>query len=121
MSTNTTLATVIKQLESAPASPLDGLPYADTKALAAALGHVATSRLAVIVEGGLVNTVVTPPGEAAVHVLVVDYDTEDAEPDDLTTVRQADGKTASAYVHTLLSEPASIDLDALFADVDAPL
>lgn len=117
--TLTTSARVIEQLEQAPASPLNGLPYADTKALAAALRHVASPRLAVILEGGLVNAVVTPPGEPAVHVLVVDYDTEDADPDDLAAVGQADGKTTSAYVHTLLSEPATIELDTLFADADA--
>lgn len=73
-------------------------------------------RIAVILEGGLVQSVVTdrpnllPPD---LEVLVIDYDTDGADPDDLSHVPQSDGSLSAAIIHHPTLERATIALDAI--------
>jgi len=69
-------------------------------------------RLAVVVEGGIVQAVVADSA-LALDVAVVDYDTEGGG--EIIAVPQADGGAAEAVVSFCQVEPAGIDLDAVFA------
>ena len=55
---------------------------------------VQSARVVVTVEGGIVQDVTTIRGTA--DVMVLDFDTDDADPDDLAEISEEDG---SAYVH----------------------
>jgi hypothetical protein len=69
-------------------------------------------RLAVMVEGGIVQAVVSDSA-LALDVAVVDYDAEGGG--EIIAVPQADGGVAEAVVSFCQVELAGIDLDAVFA------
>jgi len=71
-------------------------------------------RLAVVIEGGLVQSVVTDQPDAAPSVAVVDYDTDGFEPEELRYITQSDGTKSTALVAEHYVEAASIDLDDVF-------
>jgi hypothetical protein len=71
-------------------------------------------RLAIVVEGGIVQSVVSDCPDTAPAVAVIDYDVEGIEPDRLHSVTQAEGHRASALVSMREVEPAMIDLDEIF-------
>lgn len=79
---------------------------------ASALPGKPLPRLAVVVEGGLVQSVVSD-SPLALAVAVVDYDTEGGG--EIIAVPQAEGGVAEAVVSFCQVEPAGIDLDAVFA------
>ena len=71
-------------------------------------------RLAIVVEGGIVQSVISDCAETAPAVVVVDYDVDGVDPDRLCPIVQSDGQEAAA-VTVRDVEPAAIDLDAVFA------
>lgn len=77
------------------------------------------SRLAVVLEGGIVQSVIADRPDAAPAVAIVDYDTEGQSPEDLCDITQSDGSRSEAYVIEPWIEPARIDLDEVFRPIDA--
>jgi len=69
--------------------------------------------LAVVVEGGLVQSVVSNITIRDLDVLVIDYDTKGSNPEDLVSVPQADGSSAKAWSCFFAIEAATIDLSAV--------
>ena len=76
------------------------------------------SRLAVVLEGGIVRSVITDQPESAPAVAVVDYDVDGYEPEDLCHITQSDGRQAKARVVEPYIEPARIDLDEVFRPIE---
>lgn len=70
--------------------------------------------LAIVLEGGLVQAVVSDrPDAIRMNVRVIDYDTDGADDDRLSEVPQGDGSVCYAFVeHHDLTE-AGIDLDRI--------
>ncbi len=77
------------------------------------------SRLAVVMEGGIVQAVIADRPAASPAVAVVDYDIEGQAPEDLCDITQSDGSHSKAYVVEPSVEPARIDLDEVFRPIDA--
>ena len=75
-------------------------------------------RLAVVIEGGLVQSVVADQPDAAPSVAVVDYDTDGFEPEELRYITQSDGAKSTALVAEHYVEAASIDLDDVFRNTE---
>ncbi len=76
-------------------------------------------RLAVVIEGGLVQAVVSDRPEAAPSVAVIDYDTDGFETDELHHITQSDGSKAEALVVEHYVESAAIDLDEVFQETES--
>ena len=74
------------------------------------------ARLAIVIEGGLVQTVVSDQPDVAPSVAVIDYDTDGFEAEDLCHIKQSDGSRAKALVVEHCVEPAAIDLDEVFQE-----
>lgn len=72
-------------------------------------------RLAVILEGGLVRTVICDHPDALhiKEVTIIDYDTERADDDECSLVPQSDGGTAPAFVTHHGFERSTVPLDLL--------
>lgn len=77
------------------------------------------SRIAIVLEGGIVQAVIADQPEAAPAVAVVDYDIEGQSPEDLCDITQSDGSRSKAYVVEPWIEPSRIDLDEVFRPLDA--
>ena len=69
--------------------------------------------LAVVMEGGLVQSVVSNTALPDLNVLVIEYDTEGSNPESLVSVPQADGSSAMAWSSFYDIEAATIDLAAV--------
>ncbi|HUL13007.1 MAG TPA: hypothetical protein VLU73_12675 [Methylococcaceae bacterium] len=69
--------------------------------------------LAVVMEGGLVQSIVSNTAIQDLDVLVIDYDTYDSTSRDLVSVPQADGSSAKAWSSFYAIEAATIDLAAV--------
>ena len=69
--------------------------------------------LAVVMEGGLVQSIVSNTTIHDLDVLVIDYDTHGSMPEDLVSVPQADGSSAKAWSCFYDIEQATIDLAAV--------
>jgi len=69
--------------------------------------------LAVVMEGGLVRSIVSNTTIHDLDVLVIDYDTHGLMPKDLVSVPQADGSSANAWSSFYAIEAANIDLAAV--------
>lgn len=90
---------------------------ADLETLEAILANRAVPRrLAVVLEGGIVQSVVGQNVPDDIDLAIVDYDTDGADAEDLTPVRQANGSEASAIVSSPRIDDPVIDLDSVFAD-----
>jgi len=74
----------------------------------------ACKRLAVVIEGGVVQAVVADQPDAAPVVAVIDYDTDGFETDELRHITQSDSRKAKALVVEHCVEAASIDLAEVF-------
>lgn len=76
-------------------------------------------KVAVILEGGLVQDIVSDrPEDVPSTFMVVDYDTRYADDDaDFFDVRQSNGTIAKAFARTEEVYQSGIDLDDLFADL----
>lgn len=74
----------------------------------------AKANLAVVLDGGLVQCVVTdnPDAVKGINAMVIDYDVDSPDPDDecLGLVLQQDGSLEPAYMRGVGIEPATIDL-----------
>ena len=73
-------------------------------------------KMAIIIEGGLVQSIVTDDLENFPEfedIMVIDYDSQGFEPDEISLVPQSDGGVAEALVGHLCVEEASIDLDGI--------
>ncbi|ALP53662.1 hypothetical protein Tel_11240 [Candidatus Tenderia electrophaga] len=75
-------------------------------------------RLAVVIEGGLVQAVVADRPDAAPSVAVIDYDAEGFETDELRYITQSDGNKAKALVVEHCVEQATIDLNEVFQETE---
>jgi hypothetical protein len=77
--------------------------------------------VAVILEGGLVQSVVSDrPNEIQpINLMVLDYNTEGADEDELLQVPQKDGSFSTATGRYLGFEKASIGLDSVMNQLDA--
>lgn len=78
-------------------------------------------RVAVHLEGGTVRCAIAEPGAMRpVDVYVIDYDTEGADPSELTGVTQGDGSVAEAYVvaHRVLTD-SDIRLSDVFGETSS--
>ena len=53
------------------------------------------NRIAIIMEGGIIQNILA---DEEVYITIVDYDTEDAEEEDLTEVPQNDGTSVEAFI-----------------------
>ncbi len=53
------------------------------------------NRIAIIMEGGIIHDILA---DEEVYITIVDYDTEDAEEEDLTEVPQYDGTSVQAFI-----------------------
>ena len=74
--------------------------------------------LGIIVEGGLVQRVVSnTPDLVPIEVLVIDYDADGADPDEIIMVRQADGTDTPAVGHGEEITLATIDLETTLANL----
>lgn len=69
--------------------------------------------LAVVLEGGLVQSVVSDTDLSNLDVLVIDYETKGSSPEDLMSVPQAGGRSATAWSSFYAIEEATIDLAAV--------
>jgi len=69
--------------------------------------------LAVVMEGGLVQSIVSETDLPELNVLVIDYDTQGTNPEDRVSVPQVDGSSAMAWSSFYAIEAATIDLAAV--------
>ena len=53
------------------------------------------NRIAIIMEGGIIQDILA---DEEVSIMIIDYDTEDAEEEDLTEVPQDDGTSVKAFI-----------------------
>ena len=77
-------------------------------------------KVAVILEGGLVQDIVSDsPEDVPATFMVVDYSADDCDDDDedVVLVEQGDGNTARAYARTETVYSSGIDLDVIHADI----
>jgi hypothetical protein len=74
------------------------------------------ARLAVVLEGGIVQAVIADWPDAAPDVAIVDYDTDGYEPEELRHITQSDGSQSIALVIEHYVEPAGINLDEVFQE-----
>lgn len=75
-------------------------------------------RLALVIEGGLVQAVVADRPDTAPSVAVIDYDAEGFETDELRYITQSDGNKAEALVVEHCVEQATIDLNEVFQETE---
>jgi hypothetical protein len=69
--------------------------------------------LAIVLEGGVVQSVVATCDLPNLDILVIDYDTEGVDPGRVITVPQSDGSLAEANAGFLPLERSRIDLAAV--------
>ncbi len=74
------------------------------------------ARLAIILEGGIVQAVIADQPDAAPAFAVVDYSIDGYEPEELCHITQSDGKQSKALVVEYYVEPARINLDEIFQE-----
>lgn len=70
----------------------------------------ADDKLVVVLEGGLVQCVVGTGSMVGRTVHIIDYDTDDADPNNLSDIGQDDGTVAEAYHSTVTVDPMGISL-----------
>ncbi|MNP09310.1 hypothetical protein D3C76_1014120 [compost metagenome] len=70
------------------------------------------SKIVIVLEGGLVQNIVA---EEPVEVLVIDYDAEGADEDEITAVPQDNGGTADAVLSLREVEVNPTEVAELFA------
>ena len=76
------------------------------------------SHLAIVLEGGIVQSVIADWPEAAPEVAVVDYDVEGQDPEDLCLITQSDGSQSKVFVIEPCVERARIDLNEVFRSIE---
>jgi hypothetical protein len=79
--------------------------------------HQRDLKMAVVLEGGIVQSIIADqPDRLPDNILVIDYDNDGWEEDDLAPIVQDNGSQALAHVYQISPELPRIDLDALFSD-----
>ena len=73
------------------------------------------NRVAVILEGGIVQSVVADRPEE-VEVAVIDYDADGCDESEIARVTQPDGSMSDAWVYDCMIERPRISLDEVFAE-----
>ncbi len=71
-------------------------------------------KIAIIVEGGVVQAVLT--AGVPVEYTIVDYDCDGAPDEELTAVDQGDGSTVNAAVHTAFASPDGLYVETVRDD-----
>lgn len=76
--------------------------------------------LAIVVEGGIIQSLVSnvPEAYSGHKLLVIDYDDEGTPEEELTDVPQADGSMADAICHMEEVDKAAIDLGAVLRQLE---
>jgi len=74
------------------------------------------ARLAIILEGGIVQAVIADQPDVAPAFAVVDYDVDGYEPEELCHITQSDGRQSKALVVEYYVEPPRINLDEIFQE-----
>ena len=75
-------------------------------------GNTTRPTLAIVLEGGLVQAIVARRADKIdLDILVIDYDIEGADDDEISLVPQGDGTFSEACVRSTSVTPAEIDLD----------
>lgn len=101
----------------------DGKPLCQSKEKIAAIERPEPQmKLAIVLEGGLVQFIVsdTPEAFSNVDIVVVDYDTNNDDPNDQKEVPQRDGSISTAYASDWSGvDRAEIDLDRVWEQVFA--
>lgn len=84
------------------------------------LNTAETPVLAIVMEGGLIQSLVSnvPEAYSGHKLLVIDYDDEGTPDEDLTHIPQQDGSTADAICHMEDVDKATIDLAAVLRQVE---
>ena len=77
------------------------------------------TRLAVVMEGGIVQSVIADCPDAAPAIAIVYYDIDGQAPEALSLLTQSDGSQSKAYVVEPWIEPARIDLNEVFRPIDS--
>lgn len=98
-----------------PAYNCPGTMQADLKTLEEILAYSTPCRLAIVLDGGLVQGVVGENLPSDLGVAIIDYDTEGLDDVDLALVRQSDGSDAEAYVTLSSIDRPGIDLNSVFS------
>jgi hypothetical protein len=99
---------------------LDQAYQAAVRASGANVNHTRIStakqctRLALILEGGIVQAVIADQPDTAPAVAVIDYDTDGYESEELCSIAQSDGCQSKALVVEQYVEPTRINLDEIF-------
>jgi len=75
--------------------------------------------LGVVLEGGLISAVISnDPARLPIdEVVILDYDTEGADEEDLYDVLQPDGSTVQAYASITAFDKAGIDLESIVTQI----
>ncbi|BAU49607.1 hypothetical protein SVA_3059 [Sulfurifustis variabilis] len=73
------------------------------------------NRVAVVLEGGIVQSVVADRPED-IEVAVIDYDADGCDESEIARLTQPDGSTSDAWVYDCMTERPRISLDEVFAD-----
>ncbi|WP_377806697.1 hypothetical protein [Azospirillum sp. A29] len=94
-----------------------GAKRTDLETLEAILANNTPRRLAIVLDGGLVQAVVGENLPGNLGVAIIDYDTEGADDVDLARIRQSDGSDAEAIVTLSAIDPPGIDLNSVFSSV----
>jgi hypothetical protein len=68
-------------------------------------------RIVITVQGGLIQDI---SSSEPIECLVIDYDTEGADADQLTSIPQDDGTTAEAYAYRAISQTMPTRVGRLF-------
>jgi len=71
------------------------------------------NRIVVVIEGGLVQSILADNPDS-IEAVVMDYDTEGADPCDYATISQNDGSERDAFVHMETPGHALISIDEVY-------
>lgn len=69
--------------------------------------------ITIVLEGGLVSCAIAPEAMSDTQIMIIDYDTNCAEADEVIMVPQANGKECPAFVDVLPVTKSSIDLSTV--------
>ena len=72
------------------------------------------SRLVIVMEGDMIQSIISDNPESAPEIAIVDYDTYGCESEELRHIAQGDGSQSLAHVTDRYVEEADIDLDSVF-------
>ncbi|WP_419606790.1 hypothetical protein [Thiolapillus sp.] len=72
------------------------------------------SRLVIVMEGDMIQSIISDNPESAPEIAIVDYDTYGCESGELRDITQGDGSQSLAHVTERYVEEADIDLDSVF-------